>query len=101
MREFYYQTYHRQDEEYDIPQTSVRVMQAIGHGHFSKVYLAEVQGTEKSTMLEVGKSYTLAYKVLKDGKKAKEIWYRNFEDEALLTKRLNSDRAPYREALCT
>merc|ERR1712242_197850 len=46
-------------------------------------------------MLKPGEKYTLAFKVLKEGKKSKELCYRNFEDEALLTKRLNSDRAPY------
>ena len=95
MREFYYQTYHKQDEDYDIPPSHIKVKHGIGSGHFSEVYMVEVRGTDKSILLEQGKVYNLAFKVLKEGKRAKELVYRNFEDEALLTKRLNVERAPY------
>jgi serine/threonine protein kinase len=95
MREFYYQTYHKQDEDYDIPQSHIKVKHGIGSGHFSEVFMVEVTGTDKSILLDQGKVYTLAFKVLKEGKRAKELVYRNFEDEALLTKRLNVQRAPY------
>jgi len=93
MRDFYYNSYHKIDHQFDVPASHVKIGRQIGKGHFSSVYIADVTGTPHTKMIPIGIDLQVAFKTTSVS--GSEMNKRNAEDEALLTKRLFSLRAPF------
>ena len=93
MRDFYYNSYHKIDHQFDVPASHVKIGRQIGKGHFSSVYIADVTGTPHTKMIPIGVDLQVAFKTTSVS--GSEMNKRNAEDEALLTKRLFSLRAPF------